>query len=292
MELYQLRTFLAIAGESNLTRAAERVHTSAPAVSAQLKALEEELGVRLFERTPKGMVLTPAGERVAAEARRTLGAAQDLRAAAAEWRDALAGTVRMGTVSDPVALRLGEAFVRVAERHPRLSVHLQQSLSQAAIEHVRRGELDCAYVLSNEGGDESLQIHRLAPVRIVALLPQAWAADALPVDNAGLARRPWVGLAPHCGLRSHFEAFFREAGVEPRVLAHADSEAAIRGLVASGLGVGIVREDQARDAQRLGEGHVWNGWHSTAWICWVAPPRDRQSPAVRAVQDVVFEVWS
>ena len=63
MELYQLRTFLAIADEANLTRAAERVHTSAPAVSAQLKALEEELGVRLFERTPKGMVLTPAGER-------------------------------------------------------------------------------------------------------------------------------------------------------------------------------------------------------------------------------------
>lgn len=61
MELYQLKTFVAIAKEGSLTRAAERVFTSAPAVSAQLKALEDELGVKLFERTPRGMVPTQAG---------------------------------------------------------------------------------------------------------------------------------------------------------------------------------------------------------------------------------------
>lgn len=291
MELYQLRTFLSIAEEANLTRAAERVHTSAPAVSAQLKALEEELGVRLFERTSKGMVLTPAGERVAAEARRTLESVQHLRAAAAELRDAVTGTVRMGTVSDPVGLRLGDAFVRLAERHPRLAIHLQQSLSQTALESVRRGELDCAYVLSTLAGDDAIEVQRLAPVRVVPLLPARWAAEGEPADNAELARRSWVGLAPNCGLRSHFEAFFREAGVEPRLTARADSEAAIRGLVASGLGAGLVREDQARDAERLGEGRVWNGWQSTAWICWVAPTPNRQTPAVRAVRDVVLELW-
>lgn len=291
MELYQLRTFLAIADEANLTRAAERVHTSAPAVSAQLKALEEELGVRLFERTPRGMVLTPAGERVAAEARRTLEAAQQLRAAASELRDAVSGTVRMATVSDPVGLKLGDAFVRLAERHPRLSVHLQQSVSQAALDAVRRGELDCAYVLSTMEADDGLEVQRLAPVRIVPLLPMRWAIDALPADNADLAQRPWVGLAPQCGLRSHFDAFFREAGTEPRVSARADSEAAIRGLVASGLGAGLVREDQARDAERLGEARIWNGWHSAAWICWVAAAPQRQSPAVRAVRDAVLDAW-
>lgn len=291
MELYQLRTFLSIAEEANLTRAAERVHTSAPAASAQLKALEEELGVRLFERTSRGMVLTPAGERVAAEARRTLDAVQHLRAAAAEVRDSVTGTVRMGTVSDPGGLKLGDAFVQLAERHPRLSVHLQQSLSQAALEGVRRGELDCAYVLSTLSGDDTIEVQRLAPVRVVPLLPARWELEGAPADNAELARRPWVGLAPNCGLRSHFEAFFREAGAEPRLSAQADSEGAIRGLVAGGLGAGMVREDQARDAERLGEGRVWNGWHSTAWICWVAAAANRQTPAVRAVREVVLELW-
>jgi DNA-binding transcriptional LysR family regulator len=75
VEIYQLKTFVAVAAEGNLTRAAERVFTSPPVVSAQLKALEDELGVRLFDRTPRGMVLTTAGQRLLAEAHRTIAAA-------------------------------------------------------------------------------------------------------------------------------------------------------------------------------------------------------------------------
>jgi DNA-binding transcriptional LysR family regulator len=292
MELYQLRTFLAVADEANLTRAAERVHTSAPAVSAQVKALEEELGVRLFDRTSRGMTLTSAGERVAAEARRTLAAAQGLRTTAAELRGAAVGTVRMGAVSDPVGLRLGEVFVKLAERHPGLTIHLQQTLSNAAIEQVRRGGLDCAYVMSALESDDELEVLRLAPIDVVPLLPQRWAQSGLPANNAELARRPWVGTAPHCGLRPSMETFFREAGAEPAFSAIADTEAAIRGMVASGLGAGLVREDQALDAQRLGEAVVWKQWKATTWLCWIAAPAARQSPAVRTVREIVREVWA
>jgi len=291
MELYQLRTFLAVAEEANLTRAAERVHTSAPAVSAQIKALEEELGVRLFDRTPKGMALTAAGERVAAEARRTLAAAQGLRTTAAELRGAAIGTVRMGALSDPVGLRLGDVFVKLAERHPGISIHLQQALSNAGIEAVRRGALDCAYVMSSADAGEDLEVHRLAPIEVVALLPARWAQSGLPASNAELARRPWVGTAPECGLRSQLELFFREAGAEPAIAAMADTEAAIRGMVASGLGAGLVRGDQAREAERLGEAVAWNGWKSSSWLCWIAPPPARQGVAVRAVREIVLEAW-
>jgi len=116
MELYQLKTFVAIAEEGSLTRAAERVFTSAPAVSAQLKALEDELGVKLFERMPRGMVLTEAGERLLDEARRTLDSALRMRSAAERLRGAAQGVVRFGTVVDPVSLRLGEVLVRLSER--------------------------------------------------------------------------------------------------------------------------------------------------------------------------------
>jgi DNA-binding transcriptional LysR family regulator len=291
MELYQLRTFLAVAEEANLTRAADRVHTSAPAVSAQIKALEEELGVRLFDRTSKGMALTAAGERVEKEARRTLAAAQGLRATAAELRGTAVGTVRMGALSDPVALRLGDVFVQTAQRHPQITIQLQQSLSAAAIEDVRRGALDCAYVMSSLESDETLEVHRLAPLRIVPLIPARWAQSGLPADNADLARRPWVGTAPHCGLRPHFQLFFREAAVEPSITAMADTEAAIRGMVASGLGAGLVREDQAREAARLGEAVVWPRWHSSSWLCWVASAAPRQNPPVRALREIVRDVW-
>ena len=82
MELYHLKTFVTVAEEGHLTRAAERLFTSQPAISAHIKALEEELGVTLFERTPKGMQLSPAGAQLLAQAQRTLAAAGDFKLAA------------------------------------------------------------------------------------------------------------------------------------------------------------------------------------------------------------------
>ena len=79
MELYQLRSFAAIAELGQLTRAAEKLHVSQPAVSAQLKALEEKLGLTLFERTASGMVLTAPGARLLAEAEKVLTAARDMQ---------------------------------------------------------------------------------------------------------------------------------------------------------------------------------------------------------------------
>src|ERR1700694_4251319 len=79
MELYQLRSFVAVAAAGRLPRAAEKRHVSQPAVSAQIKALEDELEVALFGRTPSGMELTFAGQRLLADAQKVLAAAQMLR---------------------------------------------------------------------------------------------------------------------------------------------------------------------------------------------------------------------
>ena len=75
MELYQLRSFAAVAEAGHLTRASEKLHISQPALSAQIKALEDELGVALFERTPSGMTLTTAGQRLLPEATKVVTAA-------------------------------------------------------------------------------------------------------------------------------------------------------------------------------------------------------------------------
>src|SRR5260370_20757109 len=75
MELYQLRSFTAVAELGHLTRAAEKLHVSQPAMSAQIKALEDELGVALFERVPTGMILTAAGRPLLPQAAKVLAAA-------------------------------------------------------------------------------------------------------------------------------------------------------------------------------------------------------------------------
>jgi DNA-binding transcriptional LysR family regulator len=145
MELYQLRSFAAVAELGHVTRAAERLHISQPALSAQIKALEDELEVALFERTSSGMVLTTAGRRLLAEAEKVLTAAQALRAQAHALKGALAGTVRIGTVSDPAFIRIGQFLNAAVERHPLLQVELHQEVSGDAFEQVRRGELDASF---------------------------------------------------------------------------------------------------------------------------------------------------
>lgn len=292
MEIYQLKTFVAVAAEGNLTRAAERVFTSPPAVSAQLKALEDELGVRLFDRTTRGMALTAAGQRLLAEAQRTLDAARTLQSAAARIRGQARGVVRMGTVSDPVSLRLGEVFVWLAQRHPQVALQLHQLVSLRAVQAVRKGELDCAYVMNEHERLEGLAVQRLAPIEVAIVLPPKAAVPCLPASIDELTQLPWVTTPTDCGLRAPLETLFRTARRELPVGPMADTEGAVRGMVASGLGAGLMRRDQAEDAQRMGQGVIWPGWQGRTWLCWVGPEGPPDVQAVAAVRDAVAQAWS
>jgi DNA-binding transcriptional LysR family regulator len=289
MELYQLKTFVAIAREGSLTRAAERVFTSAPAVSAQLKALEDELGVKLFERTPRGMSLTEAGVSLLDEAERTLASALRMRSAAEQLRGAAQGAVRFGTVVDPVALRL---LVTLAERHPQVTLQLKQGLSYETLAGVQRGALDCAYVLSDNERIDGLELVRLSAVDLVVTLPQS-VADAQPeLTIEQLTEMPWVGTPPSCILRVHLEKLFAGAGREYRPGRTADGESAIRSMVASGMGAGLLRSDYAEQGERNGELAIWKGWRSHTWLCWVAPEGGKRPVAVEAVRGAVMEAWA
>ena len=115
MELYQLRSFAAVAESGHLTRAADRLHISQPALSAQIKALEDELGVALFERVSSGMVLTSAGRSLLPEAQKVVSAAQSLRSHARAIKGEVVGRARVGTVSDPEFVRVGEFLAHAVE---------------------------------------------------------------------------------------------------------------------------------------------------------------------------------
>lgn len=292
MELYQLKTFVAIAQEGSLTRAAERVFTSAPAVSAQLKALEDELGVKLFERTSRGMALTPAGSSLLDEAERTLASAMRIRSAAEQIRGAAQGAVRFGTVADPVALRLGDVLVKLAERHPQLTLQLKQGLSYQTLDGVMRGELDCAYVMGDKDRIEGLEVRRLGTVDLVATLPVGMAEGNPDLTLQQLASLPWVGTPRTCAFRTHLDALFAAAGREFREGQMADGESAMRSMIASGMGAGLMRLDQALQAERNGEVRVWNGWRTHTWLSWVGPPDGKRPEAVEAVRREVLETWN
>ena len=143
MELYQLRSFSEVARTGNLSRAAKELCASQPAVSAQIKALEEELGLPLFSRTPRGMVLTSSGEALMERARTVMDAAEALAGEARRLRGEPEGALRLGALSDPEILHLGRILTILQERHPALSVELRHATSGVLREELLSGKLDC-----------------------------------------------------------------------------------------------------------------------------------------------------
>ncbi|MBL8528000.1 MAG: LysR family transcriptional regulator [Burkholderiales bacterium] len=290
MELYQLRTFAAVAEFGHVTRAAEKVHISQPAVSAQIKALEEELGLPLFDRTPTGMVLTAPGKRLLALAERVLSAAQELMAEARSLAGAVAGRLRLGTVSDPESIRLGEFLSRAVELYPLLELDVHHQVSGAAFESVRSGELDASFYFGNltHPAVASLALHEIA-YRVAA--PAAWKDQVERATWGELAALPWILTAPISSHHGLVRELFLQHGVEPLSVVQADNETVIENLIVSGLGLSLLREDLAHAREKTRELIVLNSARLTTMLQFIYLAGREQEPAIAALLFAVREVW-
>ena len=140
-----LRCFVTVAREGTVSRAASMLHLTQPAVSLQLKALEESTGLQLFNRTPGGFTLTEAGAALLPLAHKAVAAAQDFSTAASSLKESQRRTLRVGTVLDPEFIRLG-AFVRsLTTGSSRTEVFLRSGMSDDVVAQVGRGELDVGF---------------------------------------------------------------------------------------------------------------------------------------------------
>jgi DNA-binding transcriptional LysR family regulator len=290
MELYQLRSFVTVAEVGHLTRAAERLHVSQPALSAQIRSLEETLGVTLFDRGSSGMTLTAAGRHLLPEARDIVAKATALRGLAQSLQGNTAGRVSVGTLADPSVLRLGEILALARERHPLLEIELQHEVSGAAFAKVRDGELDASFYYGplTHPAIASLPLGMLV-YRVAA--PFAWRDRVENADDAAIAALPWIMTPPistHHALATHF---FAARGLEPATVLEADNELVIRSLVVAGVGVALLRDDLALAAQQAGEVVLWEPARIETMLQFVWPQARSAEPPLAALISVVEEAW-
>ncbi|MEV0094791.1 LysR family transcriptional regulator [Streptomyces sp. NPDC050738] len=184
MELRQLNYFVTVAEELHFGRAAERLHIVQSAVSQQVRRLERELGADLFDRSPRHVRLTGAGERLLPEARAVLAAAERARAAVA-----VQPGLRLGTGTG-LGAHLDRILGALAELSPGTSVELTSSPARERLEQVADGRLDAAFVRSPEPAP-GLRIHPVWEDRLVAAVPAAHpAATGADVSLGELAELP------------------------------------------------------------------------------------------------------
>ena len=291
MELYQLRSFAAVAEVGHLTRAAEKLHISQPAVSAQIKALEDELGVALFERVSSGMVLTSAGRKLLPAAEKVLAAAQLLRSRARALQGQVVGRVSVGTVSDPSFTRVGDFLAHAVEAHPLLEIEIHHEVSGAAFNKVSDGELDASFYYG------SLEHPDVAAVplidfayRIVA--PAPWGDRIRHASWEEIVALPWIVSPPISTLRTLADQLFAQRGSSPVTRVEADNEAVIRSLVVAGGGVSLMREDIALDAAAAGEVVLWNKVRLETTLKFLYIKQRENDPEIRALLDVLHQVWA
>ena len=129
MELYHLRTFVAVAQTGNLTQAAKRLYTTPPAMSAHIKALEDELNTALFTRSSKGMALTEKGKLLLEKAQATLDSAVDLVNLAATNQSELIGSCRIGLNTCAKHLKLSTLIEELNQNCPGISLEVSQQSS-------------------------------------------------------------------------------------------------------------------------------------------------------------------
>ena len=290
MELYQLRGFVVVAELGHLTRAAERLHLSQPALSAQIKALEDELGVQLFTRNPGGMALTQAGRRLLPDATRLIEDAAALHGKARAIQGEVAGHVRLGTLADPEFIRLAAFLALATEQHPLVELELHHEVSGAAFEKVRDGALDASFYYGAlvHPAVASIALREFA-YRVAA--PAAWRDRIGSASWEDIAALPWI-MAP--AISTHHvlaTALFAERGSAPQTLIEADNEMVIRSLVVSGLGCALVREDLAREDEAAGALVVWPQARLRTTLQFIHASEKREEPEIRALVGVIGDVW-
>lgn len=252
MDLVQLRTFVAVAEEEHLTRAAERLHLSQSAASAHVKAIEEAFGLQLFARTGRGLELTAVGRDFLRDARDLLNQAARLATRARELGEYSSGTLHVGCTAEPLLSRLGNIVQAMRVNAPGIHLSLQSRTSLATRDGLRSGELDVGLFLS-QPTDADFDYLVLRSVDFCIVGPAAWRKQLQGADWPDLARLPWLGAIGNTLTYARMlDELFAARGLLLRIVAETDDDLVRRSMVAAGTGLSLVREDHAREGEQAG----------------------------------------
>ncbi|MET7290382.1 LysR family transcriptional regulator [Streptomyces sp. NPDC005573] len=240
-----IEQFLVVAEERHFGRAAERLSMRQPPLSQAIQRLESRVGVKLFDRGPGGIRLTPAGEAFAADAARLLAAESAALGRARRVANGLEGELRLGYVSLLSLRYLPRLLGAAAEELPGLDIRLHQDSSAVVADMVRAGSLDLGFVRDASVVPAELVTSVFARERVMAALPTSHPlARAGALDLADLRDEPFV-LPTRSALPALLEQIHRvcgAAGFTPAARASADDLTGLLSYVASGLCVSLLTE--------------------------------------------------
>jgi LysR family nitrogen assimilation transcriptional regulator len=236
VDLRNLTALVTVADTGSVTRAAERLHLVQPSVTRQIRALETELGVPLFDRTPHGMRLTAAGERLVERARRALGELDKARAEIQPEPDRIAGIVTLGLLASTADLIAEPLVSAIARVHPGIRLRLLTAYSGHLKQWLDDGDIDLS-LLYNTAPTATVHVRPLLRERLWALAPASVRLSPdKPIGFAEVGRHRLVMPATGHGLRALIDDASARSSVQLDVVAETNSMDVQKQLVLAGHG--------------------------------------------------------
>jgi len=275
MELRQVEHFVAVAEEGHFTRAADRLDIAQSGLSSSIRALEADLGGRLFTRTTRRVTLTPAGRAFLPAARTLLAAAGDARRTVSLVEELESGRLTIGTI--PTADRwydVAGLLARFHHRHPKVEMHLRTGVAGDLVEQVRTAELDLALVTLPTSLPAGVRATRVAAASyVLACETDRASAFRSPVPLSRLHGERFVDVLPGSVIRQVTDTAFADAGITRTVAFEVGDVHTLVALVRRGMGVACL--PQLPKPSPLGVAfHALGGSWPTWTLALVTPEHD------------------
>ncbi len=290
IKLDRLKSFLLVAEESNLTRAAARRHSTPSAVSEHLRQLEGEFQVLLFDRSKQGMSLTAAGERLLMPVRQVFTAVEEVRNTALSMRVGPQATLRLGLNSPPEYLRVDEVLRRKTTALPHLNLEMRTRSSAQIIEQVLSEELDLGYVYGH-WNDPRLRIVPVKPVRVSVVGPANAGIDTLPRDFDSRRSLPWIWPNRECPFFDFMKELLGPQASLAEAATSSDDEYSTVVMVKAGMGYGLVERDFASQSQNQGAIRLFDEPELITDLSLVCGIRSSERAALRALLGLIVDEW-
>jgi DNA-binding transcriptional LysR family regulator len=254
MDLRHARTFVAVAELGTVSKAAQQLRIAQPALSRQIGQLERELGLKLFDRVGRRLMLTGEGEQLLGDCRTLLNCALVVGERARQLQDGETGVLKVASSPQIIEGTMPEFLRRYARRYPKVQVKLTEAIGWAdTVRMLERGEVQLGQNLRSAAGkDQRFVSYALAPIDLLAACGSTLSlGSGGTVEIAQLAPHPLLLLDNSYVFRRNFDAACRLAGLEPDIAYESRTPHTLLAMAESGHGVAVIPSGLRTDRHRL-----------------------------------------
>lgn len=297
--LNTILAFVTVAREGSVSRAAEVLNLTQPAISHQIKRLSEETGITLFTRTASGLKITHDGAAMLSKAEQVLTAMGEFRRSASQRVGQVSGKLTLGTIVDPEFIRLGRLLAQLRTDHPRIETELIHGVSGDVMKWVKQGRVDAGFYLCapddmaqiGSSSDDPIHAIKLAEFSYRVIAPAGWQNQVETADWTGLATLPWIGTPETSVHHRLLASVFEGTGKPQNVVALVDQEASMLEMVRSGIGLSLCRESIALHQKQSFGLAVCAHVSVPAYLCFIALAHRKDNPMVSEVFTLLDQSW-